>query len=189
VGYSQEFKGFVANLGMKLMKDCNFSHFDKFLQGWDQVVYRNYELFESFVYLPEFRQSGEERRIREMMMEDSVLVIWNQKFSDRHSKKRPEVLEGVELEKVVVILLNVVTERLTRVTIEGKQKLKGPLLNQMVVPNEVLPKLLAFTIYNYKSNESSRELQYILKNAQIKDLRLNSAKIISPMDLFSSLPK
>ena len=187
--YSQEFKDFVAGLGMKLMKNSNFNHFEKFLQGFDQVVFRNYELFESFVYLPEFMEVGREKKIKEMMMEDSVCVIWNQKFSDRHSKKRPEVLAAIELEKIVVILLNVVTERLTRVTIEGKQKLKGPLLNQMVVPNEVLPKLLAFTVYNYKSNESSRELQYILKKAQIKDLRLNSAKTISPMDLFSSLQK
>jgi len=47
---------------------------------------------------------------------------------------------------------------LTRVNIRGNAARKGPLVNQMVVPNEALGKLLNFTVYCYKNCQETRGL-------------------------------
>jgi hypothetical protein len=182
--YSQSFQDFLQNLGMKLDNSTNFQHFHHFFQDFEQVIYKNFKLFESFTYFPEFLIKKNVTSLKDFLENHSVCVIWNQKLNDVHSKKKPGIFSSIELETTTVLTLNVINSNLTRVSIEGKQKLKGPLLSQMIVPNSVLPRLLAFTIYNYQSEGRSKEELFLKKANLLKDQEKSTESSLSSLSQY-----
>lgn len=182
--YSKGFNIFIQSLGMILKPSTNFTHFLHFIKNFDKIVYKNFNFFESFVYFPEFLKQDINIGLKEFICEHLVVVIWNQNMNDSYSKKIPNILADDEFTNRTVIVLNVINERLTRINIRGNAAKKGPLVNQMVVPNELLGKLLNFTVYCYKNCQKTRDLVWQRREEVLKHL---DPEVVKYGDLLYSL--
>lgn len=172
--FSENFSTFLSSLGSPLLEQKLNKHYSIIVDNYKRVIYNNFELFESLAIIPE-AQAGCEN-FENFLENFRVLVLWNQRFNDFYSKKTPGILNGIDLNKYLVIVLCPIGDQVTRVAIFGNAHQIGPLMNQSVVPNEILGKMLNFTMYNYLTSLDSRFESWRHKYSAISKKKNNQTR-------------
>ena len=151
-GYTVQFQQFLNNLGTPLSKESNtFKHLNSTVSKFDKIIYKNCGLFESIVVSPALI-SSKKFNFLGFISKFPIIVFWNQRANDKYSRKIPNIIEFINLEKTIAIVLTHISDSLTLVNIYKDSHKPGPLLNQMIIPNIILPNLLLFTIYNCQAS-------------------------------------
>ena len=83
-----------------------------------------------------------------------------------------------------MIVLTPLCNKLVKVNFYGNAKRTGPLLNKMVVPDNLLPKLLMITIYNYSSSASSYSYAW---SKRTRILNKKAEEIVKPETVMNYL--
>ena len=167
--FTKQFQNFLNNLGVVLAEPENkLKHLSGIITKFDKIIYKSCTLFESIVIAPALFSSNKFNFLG-LVSRFPVIVLWNQRANDPCSKKIPNIIEYINQETTIVIVLSCISDHLLRVNIYGGKKKTGPLLDQMIVPDNLLPKLLQVTIYNYSTSIATYTSSTEKRNSLIRE--------------------
>lgn len=153
--FTLSFQKFLNSLGTSLTSNANqLKHLDQYISKFETIIYKSTALFESIAVAPALITSKKFNFLG-LASKFPVIVLWNQRLNDPNSNKIPNIIEFVKLQTTAVIVLTSISEELIRVNVYGGAKMVGPLINQMVVPVSLLPKLLMMSVYKYETSIAS----------------------------------
>jgi hypothetical protein len=148
--FSKSFEIFLNQLGVILDErhlNLGFlSHLSMYLEKYGTVLYNSDCLHEILSIVPCLQ--SKEMTIRDVSGDSPVIVIWNEKIDDKHCILHPNLLLYPELQHKICILLVPVKDNLIKVNFFPNTNQPGPLINNMIVPLDVLGKLLTYTLIN-----------------------------------------
>lgn len=170
--YTVQYQNFLNKLGSVVSQRTNmFKHLNEALSKFDKVIYKATKLFDSVAIAPALWISNESYSFLKLISNFSLIVLWNQRANDIHSKKVPNVLNFINLDKTTVIVITCINLYLFKINVYGSSNKTGPLINQMVIPCSLLPKLLLITIYNYQASLASLTGSFEHRNDIIESIK------------------
>ena len=146
--FSEAFMKFLGNLGSVLSEEHKnieiFSHINYLISKYKQIIYNADSLNEIVFVSPVLSKDIE---ISEIISLSSTIIIWNERVNDSYSLKLPNILKDKNISKNNIIQL--VSAWKNKVMIKrGANDMQGPLIDEMVVTLDILPKLLVRTLLN-----------------------------------------
>ena len=148
--YSNEFEYFLQQLGVLLDSkhmDLGFlSHLSMALENFKKLLYISDGLHEILSIVPCLTDGT--ITLQEIVGASPVVAIWNQRIDDKHCIIQPSILGYPELEHKVCILLTPLSNKMVKVNFFPSTEQPGPLSENMVVPLDILGKLILYTLIN-----------------------------------------
>jgi len=165
--YSRMFQQFLPQLGVLLdnshINIGIFSQVASYIRSFSSVLYTSHYYYELVSLFPGLIPG--ESTLQDLLKEREIVVLWNERANDPHSKKFPSLLEHPVLAKKVCILLTPLQKDLVKVNIWPRPKRQdsatevidsGPLMNDMLVPLYLLGSLLVRSVVNLNDNLKGR---------------------------------
>ena len=171
--YSDSFLIFLNSIGIYLTEAHKgieiFSTVDDFLTEFKSIIYNADSLNEIIFIVPVLNNLSDFSKILTI---GDIFIFWNERADDPYSLKVPTILEDANLSKKNIIQL--LPAGLNKVKIKRyKIESEGPLLDEMIIANEILPKLLIRTIINAQSTFGMRIKSKIKRGEILKKLSDN----------------
>lgn len=147
--YSLEFQYFCQQLGVLLdSKHANLaflSHLQLSIEKYKSLLYISDGLHEVLSIVSGLSNAFS---LQEIVGASPVVVIWNERTDDKFCVLQPSLLHCPELEHKVCILITPLRNKLIRVNFYPSTEQPGPLSENMVLPLEIIGKLLIYTLIN-----------------------------------------
>lgn len=182
--YSQEFKYLISQLGVRIdeeNKDLGFlSHLQMHLEKYKSLIYFADTAHEVIAIVPSLGYGG--LHLQDVVADWSVVVLWNERLEDKFCPFVPSILRTPELEHKDCIIFTPLNERMVRTNFYPKRERPGPLSDNMILPIDLLGKLLLYTVINISENS----LENVASHKNRQDLLEQTELISKSEDLVSS---
>ena len=147
--YSSTFKVFLQGLGIVLdfrhLKVGFLSHLKMALEKHKSLLYFSDCLHEILSVVSCLQKNP---NLTEIVRDSSVVVVWNERIDDSHCIFTPDLLGFPELEHKICILVTPLKNNFVKVNFFPNKDQLGPLIDNMIIPLDILGKLLVYTLIN-----------------------------------------
>jgi hypothetical protein len=151
---SKEFEIFLSTTGVLISETSPPILTSSKLEKYKKLIYKNYQNFESIAVFPGLLGPNSKISFIDLIGLSSIIVLWNQRATDPYSKKDPSILS--QIHDKAVIILTPIGLNLISVSIHSLKTPQGPLIHNMIVPQSIVSKLLAYTIYTNTTTYAAR---------------------------------
>ena len=186
--YSYSFQCLLKQLGVLLdsrhLSLGFLTHIQMALEKYRALLYISDGLHEILSIVPCLSEGS--NSLQDVVGASPVIAIWNEHIDDKFCIFQPNLLQYPELEHKICILLYPVNEKLVKVKFYPSKEQPGPLIENMIIPLDILGKLLQYTLINIygdsletvttRRNRQNllEQLELLGKNEEIPSKRFNS---------------